>query len=269
MRTSEQQRIPILIRIIAIISLFFITVPVLSLLNKLSLSTLWHELGERAVRETLGLSLWTSLTSMLLSIFFGVPLAILLAQTRSRWILLIRPIATFPIILPPVVAGVALLLAFGRNGLLGRYLWEWFHIQLPFSPAAVIIAQTFVSMPFLVFAVEGALKRSDQDLEDAAQTAGANKMQVLWHVTLPLIWPSLISGAILAWARALGEFGATITFAGSFPGRTQTLPISVYYALESKPEAAIALSMVMIVVSISVLVLLGIRERANQREKEG
>ena len=141
-----------------------------------------------------------------------------------------------PLVLPPVVGGLALLLAFGRNGLLGRYLDSWFGVTLPFTTAGVIVAETFVAMPFLVVTVEGALRSADRGLEEAAATLGASRFTVFRRITLPLIGPSLLAGSVLCWARALGEFGATITFAGNFPGTTQTMPIAVYNALRDRPE---------------------------------
>ena len=167
---------------------------------------------------------------------------------------LLRALVTLPLVLPPVVGGVALLLAFGRNGFVGRYLDQWFGVTIPFTPLAVVMAETFVAMPFLVVTVEGALRSADRGFEEAAATLGASRMTVFRRVTLPLVAPSLVAGAVLCWARALGEFGATITFAGSFPGRTQTMPIAVYYALETDPDAAIALSLVLLLVSVVVLV---------------
>jgi molybdate transport system permease protein len=155
-----------------------------------------------------------------------------------------------------VVGGVALLLAFSRVGIAGRYLDYWFGLTIPFTPLAVIMAETFVAMPFLIITVEGALRSADQGFEEAAATLGARRMTVFRRVTVPLIAPSLGAGAVLCWARALGEFGATITFAGSFPGRTETMPIAVYYALETDPDAAIALSLVLLLVCVVVLVSL-------------
>jgi molybdate transport system permease protein len=155
-----------------------------------------------------------------------------------------------------VVGGVALLLAFSRVGFVGRYLDYWFGLTIPFTPLAVIMAETFVAMPFLIITVEGALRSADQGFEEAAATLGAKRMTVFRRVTLPMIAPSLGAGAVLCWARALGEFGATITFAGSFPGQTETMPIAVYYALETDPDAAIALSLVLLLVSVVVLVSL-------------
>ncbi len=162
-------------------------------------------------------------------------------------------------VLPPVVGGVALFFSFGRRGLFGQYLDRWFDVQLPFTIWAVIIAQTFVSMPFLVITVEAALRQMDRRYEDAARTLGASRWYVFRRVTLPTIRPALIAGAVLAWARALGEFGATITFAGNFPGTTQTMPLATYLALETNPEDALVISLVMIAVSFAVL--LGLRDR--------
>jgi molybdate transport system permease protein len=159
-------------------------------------------------------------------------------------------------VLPPVVGGVALLLVFGRAGFIGRLLNSWFGLTIPFTPVAVVMAETFVAMPFLIVTVEGALRSANLGYEEAAATMGATKMMVFRRVTVPMIAPSLGAGAVLCWARALGEFGATITFAGSFPGQTETMPIAVYYALETDPDAAIALSLILLLVSIAVLVSL-------------
>jgi molybdate transport system permease protein len=162
-------------------------------------------------------------------------------------------------VLPPVVGGLALLLAFGRRGFVGQWLDRWLGVRLPFTTAGAALAETFVAMPFLVLTVEGALKSLDTRYEDAARTLGAGRWAVFTRVTLPMIRPSVVAGAVLAWARALGEFGATITFAGNFPGRTQTMPLAVYLALESRPEAAIVLSLVML--AVSLFVLLALRDR--------
>jgi len=185
-----------------------------------------------------------------------VPLAWVLARTRFPGLALIRALVTLPLVLPPVVGGLALLLAFGRNGIIGRYLDDWFGITLPFTTAGVIVAETFVAMPFLVITVEGALRSADLGLEEAATTLGASRLMVFRRITLPLVGPSLLAGAVLCWARALGEFGATITFAGNFPGTTQTMPLAVYNALETDPEAAVALSLVLLVVAVAILAAL-------------
>jgi molybdate transport system permease protein len=162
-------------------------------------------------------------------------------------------------VLPPVVAGVALFFSFGRRGLFGQYLDEWFGVRLPFTTWGVVMAQTFVAMPFLVLTVEASLRQFDTRYEDAARTLGASRWYAFSHVTLPAIRPGLVAGGVLAWARALGEFGATITFAGNFPGTTRTMPLATYLALESNPDEALILSLVLIVVSFAVLI--GLRDR--------
>ena len=186
----------------------------------------------------------------------GVPLAWVLARARFRGLFLLRALVTLPLVLPPVVGGVALLLAFGRLGVVGRSLDLWFGFTLPFTTLGVIVAEAFVAMPFLVVTVEGAFRSLDRGYEEAAATLGASRFATFRRVTLPLVGPSLVAGAVLCWARALGEFGATITFAGNFPGRTQTMPLAVYLAMETDPEAAIALSLVLLLVSVAVLALL-------------
>jgi len=220
----------------------------------------WHSMGsvvgDKAFRDALRVSLVTSLSATALSLVFGLPIAWLLARTEFWGRSFVRALAVLPLVLPPVVGGVALFYAFGRYGLIGQYLYDWFGIQLTFTTAAAVMAETFVAMPFLIITVEAALRSMDRRYEDAASTLGAGRLTVFRRVTLPLIVPGLLAGAALAWARALGEFGATITFAGSFPGRTQTMPIAVYYALETDPDAAILLSLVLLVVSVVVLVTL-------------
>ncbi len=161
-----------------------------------------------------------------------------------------------PLVLPPVVGGVALLMAFGRRGLVGQWLYEGFGVQIPFTTSAVVIAEAFVAMPFLIITVEGALRSSDGRLEQAATTLGASRWTVFRRITLPLIAPSIAAGAVLCWARALGEFGATLTFAGSFPGVTRTLPLAVYSALDVDRSQAIALSVLLLLVSVAILVSL-------------
>ena len=167
-----------------------------------------------------------------------------------------RALVTVPLVLPPVVGGVALLLVLGRRGLIGMWLDRWFGITIPFTTTAVVIAEAFVAMPFLVIAVEGALRGANNRYEEAAATLGAGRWTTFRRVTLPLVAPGVAAGAVLCWARALGEFGATITFAGSYPGRTQTMPITVYLALEQDLDAAIVLSLVLLVVSVTILATL-------------
>ncbi len=240
----------------ALIAVAFLVIPLAGLLVRAPWGNAWEILHGSQVGEALRLSLWTSTLATAISVVVGVPLAWVLARTAVPGLRLVRALVTLPLVLPPVVGGVALLLAFGRNGFVGQYLDQWFGITIPFSPAAVVMAETFVAMPFLVVTVEGALRSADRGFEEAAATLGARRMTVFRRVTLPLVAPSLAAGAVLCWARALGEFGATITFAGSFPGRTQTMPIAVYYALETDPEAAILLSLVLLLVSVVVLVSL-------------
>jgi molybdate transport system permease protein len=214
---------------------------------------------DRNVLTALRLSVETATIAAAVSVVLGVPMAWLLARLRFPGLGLLRALVTLPLVLPPVVGGLALLLALGRNGVLGRVLDRWFGVTLPFTTAGVVLAETFVAMPFLVVAVEGALRSADRDLEEAAATLRATPMQTFWRVTIPQIAPSLAAGAVLCWARALGEFGATITFAGNFPGTTQTMPLAVYTALETDPDAAIALSLILLLVAVAVLA--GLRDR--------
>jgi molybdate transport system permease protein len=240
----------------AVVAVAFLVLPLAGLIVRAPWGNVWSILRGSNASQALQLSLWTSAVATGISLVIGVPLAWVLARTDFPGLRLLRALVTLPLVLPPVVGGVALLLAFGRNGFIGRYLDEWFGVTIPFSPTAVIMAETFVAMPFLIVTVEGALRSADRGFEEAAATLGANRMTVFRRITVPLIAPSLGAGAVLCWARALGEFGATITFAGSFPGRTETMPIAVYYALESDPDAAIVLSLVLLLVSVIVLVTL-------------
>ena len=243
----------------ALVGALFLLVPLAGLLIRAPWNGLPGILADSQVLDALRLSLVCASAATAVSLVLGVPLAWVLARSQARGISVLRALVTLPLVLPPVVGGVALLLAFGRQGILGRLLDQWTGITLPFTTAGVIVAETFVAMPFLIITVEGAFRASDRGFEEAAATLGASRLTVFRTVTLPLIAPSLLAGAVLCWARALGEFGATITFAGNFPGRTQTMPLAVYLALESDPEAAIALSLVLLVVSIAVLV--GLRGR--------
>lgn len=237
----------------------FLLIPLVALLVRAPWRGLRGILADSEVLTALRLSLECATAATAISLLLGVPLAWVLARVRLPGQGLLRALVTLPLVLPPVVGGLALLLAFGRNGILGRYLDSWFGVTLPFTTAGVIVAETFVAMPFLIVTVEGALRSADRDLEEAATTLRASRITVFRRVTLPQIAPSLIAGAVLCWARALGEFGATITFAGNFPGTTQTMPLAVYNALETDPEAAIALSLVLLLVA--VVVLAALRER--------
>jgi molybdate transport system permease protein len=253
---AGERSAPLPLLVPALIAVAFLVIPLAGLLIRAPWGKAWEILHGSQAGEALRLSLWTSTVATAASLVVGVPLAWVLARTDFPGLRLIRALVTLPLVLPPVVGGVALLLAFGRNGFLGQYLDQWFGLTIPFSPTAVVMAETFVAMPFLIVTVEGALRSADRGFEEAAATLGARRMTVFWRVTLPMVAPSLVAGAVLCWARALGEFGATITFAGSFPGRTQTMPIAVYYALETDPDAAILLSLVLLLVSVVVLVTL-------------
>jgi molybdate transport system permease protein len=240
----------------ALVAVLFLVLPLVGLVVRAPWGQLWSILRGSDASQALQLSLWTSTVATVIALLIGVPLAWVLARTVFPGQRLLRALVTLPLVLPPVVGGVALLLVFGRSGLVGTYLDQWFGITIPFTPIAVVMAETFVAMPFLVITVEGALRSADQGFEEAAATLGARRMTVFRRVTVPMVAPSLGAGAVLCWARALGEFGATITFAGSFPGRTETMPIAIYYALENDPDAAIVLSLVLLLVSVAVLVSL-------------
>ena len=220
--------------------------------------TPWRDLPDLVssdvVVDALRLSLVTSLAATAISLVLGVPLAWLLARVEFPGRQLLRAVVTLPMVLPPVVGGTALLFALGRRGLVGGPLDDATGFLLPFSVWGVVVANTFVAMPFLVVTVEGALAGIDDDYEHAAATLGASRLTVFRRITLPMIGPSLRAGAVLAWARALGEFGATVTFAGNLQGRTQTLPLAVFVALESDRDTAVAISLVLVAISLVVLV---------------
>jgi molybdate transport system permease protein len=228
---------------------------VVGLVQRAPWRELGHELASSEVRSALSLSIVTSLLAALLALVLGAPLALLLARVEFPGKAVLRALALLPLVLPPVVGGVALLLALGRRGLVGGWL-DAVGIHLPFSTAGVVLAELFVALPFAVVTVEAGLRGLDDRLDEAAATLGAGRWRRLRRVTLPLLGPSLAAAGALCWARALGEFGATITFAGNLPGRTQTLPLAVYLELQQRPGAAILLSLVLLALSIAVLVLL-------------
>ncbi|MFI8830220.1 ABC transporter permease [Streptomyces afghaniensis] len=253
---GRTRSVPIPLLVPALLGLAFLLLPLIALLVRAPWRSLPEQLTSAEVWEALRLSLVCATAATGLSLVVGVPLAWLLARTRFPGRGFVRALVTLPLVLPPVVGGVALLLAFGRNGVIGQWLDSWFGITLPFTTTGVVLAETFVAMPFLVISVEGTLRAADPRYEEAATTLGASRFTAFRRVTLPLIAPGIAAGAVLAWARALGEFGATITFAGNFPGRTQTMPLAVYLALQNDPAAAIALSLVLLAVSIAVLAAL-------------
>ncbi|MFZ6002441.1 MAG: ABC transporter permease [Actinomycetota bacterium] len=233
-----------------------IVVPLVALVVRAPWSSASDLLSEPAHRTALRLSLVVSIWSLALSVLLGFPIAWLLARTELPGRRLLRALVTLPMVLPPVVGGVALLVAFGRRGLLGQWLDRWFDVQLAFTTAAAVLAATFVSLPFFVVTVEAGLRGVDRRYEDAARTLGARPAAVLRRVTLPAIRGALGAGAALAWARALGEFGATITFAGSFEGRTETMPLAISAALDRDVRGAILLSLVLLAISVAVLATL-------------
>ncbi len=259
MTTRRTERPPVLVLALAAIGLGVFVLPLIGLIGKVPWSRLPELLTHDVVADALRLSVVTSLAATVISAIIGVPLAWVLARVDFRGKAVVRGLVLLPLVLPPVVGGAALLFALGRRGVVGEPLNELTGIVLPFSTWGVVIAATFVAMPFLVITVEGALRNLDRRFEGAAATLGAGRWRVLFRVTLPMILPSLAAGLALTWARALGEFGATITFAGNLQGRTQTLPLAVFIALENDRDTAIALSLLMVIISLAVLV--GLRGR--------
>ena len=252
-------RVPLLLVVPAALAVAFLLLPVVALVTRTPVATLDEQLRSPVLRQALVLSLETSTAAMVIVTVVGVPLAWLLARVRFPGRSLLRLLVTIPLVLPPVVAGVALLVALGRRGLLGQPLFEAFGLTIPFSTAAVVIAHAFVALPFFVITVEGALRSTGEEYDVVAATLGAGRWTVFRRVTLPLALPGVFAGLVLGWARSLGEFGATITFAGNFPGTTQTMPLLVYTELQADQDAAIVVSEILLVVSVAVLALL--RER--------
>ncbi|HTF12619.1 MAG TPA: ABC transporter permease [Asanoa sp.] len=249
----RSRQAPLALLLPALLGLLFLVLPLVGLLYRAPWTTLPERLTEPGILNALRLSLLTATLATAGCLVLGVPLAWLLARVTFPGRRVVRALVTVPLVLPPVVGGVALLLVFGRRGLIGEWLDSTFGITLPFTTAGVVLAEAFVAMPFLIISVEGALRGADARYEEAAATLGAGRWTTFTRVTLPLVAPGVAAGAVLCWARALGEFGATITFAGNFPGRTQTMPLAVYLALETDLEAAIVLSLLLLFVSVVVL----------------
>jgi len=233
-----------------------LVLPLAGLLLRAPWSRLAAALGTPQVAAALRLSLGASFAALAVATVLGVPLAWVLARRDFPGRRLLRALCLLPMVLPPVVGGVALLLAFGRRGFVGAPLDRLAGVTFPFTTAGVVLAEVFVAMPFLIVTVEAGFRGMDRRYEEAAATLGAGRWLTLWRVTLPLIAPSLAAGMALCWARALGEFGATITFAGNLPGRTQTMPLAVYLELQSAPDAALLLSLILLGVSVAVLLAL-------------
>lgn len=237
---------------VAVAGALFLVVPLIAIVLRVD----WARFGELVTsdssRAALLLSLQTSATSTVLCVVFGVPMAFALARTRFRGQRVLRALVLLPLVLPPVVGGIALLYTFGRQGLLGESL-RVVGVDIAFSTAAVVLAQTFVALPFLVLSLEGALRTAGTRFETVAATLGARPTTVFRRVSLPLVGPGIVSGAVLSFARALGEFGATLTFAGSLQGVTRTLPLEIYLQRETDPDAAVALSLVLVAVAVLVV----------------
>jgi molybdate transport system permease protein len=240
------------------IGALFLVVPLIAVAAKVDWPRFFSLIGSESSLTALVLSLKTAAASTALCLLLGVPMALVLARSANRLVRMARPLILLPLVLPPVVGGIALLYAFGRLGLVGEYL-DAAGIQIAFTTAAVVLAQTFVSLPFLVIALEGAARTAGTDFETVAATLGARPTTVWWRVTLPLLAPGLVSGTVLAFARSLGEFGATLTFAGSRQGVTRTLPLEIYLQRESDADAAVALSLLLVAVAAVVVVGLGSR----------
>ena len=244
------------VTVLAAVAGAVMVLPLLGLLQRAPWSTMATELTSPGARDALRLSVVCSLGALTVALVFGVPLAWILARATFPGRSVLRALVILPMVLPPVVGGVGLLSVFGRRGLLGAHIGSWPGFPLPFTTGGVILAQAFVAMPFLVVATEAGLRQLDRRYEEAAATLGARPWHRFRTVTLPLVGPSLAAGAALCWARALGEFGATVTFAGSLPGRTRTLPTAIYADLQVRPEGAIALSILLLAVALAVLVAL-------------
>ncbi|MEW1955344.1 ABC transporter permease [Terrabacter sp. NPDC080008] len=252
MRYAGSWRSRVTLGLPAALALLLLVVPLVALLLRADWARIPSDLATPSVLPALRLSLTTTSCTAVLCLLLGTPLAWLLARSDGPGTSWVRALITVPLVLPPVVGGVALLLTWGRNGVIGQHLTP-FGIQIPFTTVAVVLAETFVAMPYYVLAVEGAMRGLDPRLEHVARTLGAGDLRYLRTVGVPLVLPGIASGLALAWARALGEFGATITFAGNFQGRTQTLPLLVYVELESDPQVAISISILLLAVSILVL----------------
>ena len=256
MRTTSH--LPRWVYLPAAVGTLFVGLPLLAVAIKVDWSHFWSLISSDSSTTALLLSLRTAAASTLLCMLLGVPMSMVLARSPLRLVRALRPVILLPLVLPPVVGGIALLYAFGRLGLIGRYL-EAAGVSIAFTTTAVVLAQTFVSLPFLVISLVGAARSAGADYEVVAATLGARPTAIWWRVTLPLLLPGLASGAVLAFARSLGEFGATLTFAGSLQGVTRTLPLEIYLQRVADPDAAVALSLLLVGVAAVVVMGLGAR----------
>ncbi|MGV9883233.1 ABC transporter permease [Streptomyces sp. NPDC003006] len=276
-RFTGRPRTPVALALPALLAIAFLLMPLVGILARTEWGELAGHLSAPGVTQALKLSMLVSFWALGLSLLLGVPLAWLLARVDFPGKAFVRSLVLLPMVLPPTVGGVALLLGFGRRGVLGPWLEGTFGIVLPFHTSGAVVAATFVSMPFLVISLEGALGGLRPGFEETAASLGASPVRVFFTVTLPMVAPGLVAGAALTWARALGEFGATITFAGNLPGTTQTLPLQVYLLLQDSPEAATSLSLLLLAIAMAVLVGLrgrwsagaSVRVRAPSADDEG
>lgn len=261
-RQSTERGVPGWLLIPAGLAAAFVLFPLIGLVPSVDWPNFWGLITSRSSMAALTLSLQTAAASTVICLALGVPLAMVLARLRFPGRGILRTLVLLPLVLPPVVGGIALLMAFGRRGLVGQHLYAM-GIQIAFTTVAVVLAQVFVSMPFLVISLEGALRSTKTEVEQVAATLGARPTRVFTHVTLPMVGPALASGAVLAFARALGEFGATLTFAGSLQGVTRTLPLEIYLQREVDPDAAVALSLVLVVVAGVIVAAVYGRDRVR------
>lgn len=250
--------VPPVLAVPAILGLALLVLPLMALVGRVNWSTLWADITARPAVDALVLSLTTGAVATGVCLMLGVPLALFIARSGPRASAVLRAVVTIPLVLPPMVGGVALLFLLGRTSPIGSLFFEWWGLRIPFTTSAVVLAQVFVALPFLVLTVEGSLRTSGVEYERTAATLGAGRWRILWRVTLPLAAPGLIAGVILCFARAIGEFGATALFAGNAPGITQTMPLAIYTAFNGAGVAqgtAVALSLLLLVTAISVLLL--------------
>ncbi len=254
---AERGFVPLVLLVPAVAGIAFLVVPLVALVGRVDVTTFWTDVTSPAALSALGLSLGTGALATLVCLVLGVPLALLLARSGSRLAGILRAVVTVPLVLPPMVGGVALLFLLGRNGWWGQAL-AGIGVRIPFTTTAVVIAQSFVALPFLVLALEGALRATGTGYERTAAALGAGRWRILWRITLPLAAPGLVAGVVLCFARAIGEFGATALFAGNAPGVTQTMPLAIYTAFNGAgvtQGAAVALSLLLLVTALVVLLL--------------
>lgn len=250
--------VPPVLAVPAVLGIALLVLPLGALVARVEWTTLWADITAPAAVSALVLSLVTGVIATLICLVLGVPLALLIARATPRWSAVLRALVTIPLVLPPMVGGVALLFLLGRSSPVGAAIDQWWGLTIPFTTAAVVIAQVFVALPFLVLTVEGSLRTRGTDYERTAASLGAGRWRILWRVTLPLAAPGLIAGVVLCFARAIGEFGATALFAGNAPGVTQTMPLAIYTAFNGSgvgQGTAVALSLLLLVTAVAVLLL--------------